>query len=94
MAGSAGTCQKSCPEKNCFGSVTWNLLSRSRCTLNWSSGYLKWASSSVGMSARGLMSLPPNALFHAFSTGSLSSNEYSVTFPSYASTVAFTELRR
>ena len=43
---------------------------------------------------RGLSSLPPNALFHALRIGSLSSNAYRLTSPVYASTVAFTELRR
>ena len=45
------------------------------------------------MSAFGVIRWPPKALFHAFSTGSWSSNWYSVTVPSYASTVALTELR-
>jgi hypothetical protein len=37
--------------------------------------------------------VPGNTCIHACSTGSASSWAYSVTVPSYASTVALTELR-
>ncbi len=44
------------------------------------------------MSERGL-TVPGNAFIHVFSTGSLSSQAYSWTDPSYALTTALTELR-
>jgi hypothetical protein len=80
--GSSGTCQKSWPEKKSPGSVTWNWASRLRWTLNWSTGYRKCSASSGGIALLGLTSFPPNALFHAFSTGSLSPNWYRFTVPS------------
>src|ERR1700739_873515 len=63
-----------------------------RCTLNRSSGYRRCAARSGEIALLGF-TVPGNTFVHACSTGSLSSMAYSVTVPSYASTVALTELR-
>ncbi len=73
-------------------SVTWYLASMSRCTLNMSSGYRRCDISAGEMSERGL-TVSGNAFIHVFRIGSLSSQAYSSTEPSYALTTALTELR-
>src|SRR5690606_15910625 len=90
--GSTGFFQRSWPEKNTAGDVTWYAASSERCTLNRPSGYRMWLIRSPEISSSGVTAA--GKIFdHALRIGSSASHAYRVTVPSYASTVALTELR-